>query len=793
MLRLLRRLARSVERRLPTPHRLRLWKWSQHALRLKYDARNKAWLVWLLAIPVVSVLSALATNYAVRDFLKPGVLGDILIGTATLIGGFLTTGFALSVSLQQSVVGLYSPQYLSGYVFGSTQRRSFAIIAILILSCLSLGIYIKTLTPIEPFDWLRGVGLVLAFLAIGTSFGVLGWQLQHGGEALRPASAIQFLRDQAFRHLKVLQENAARLGVAATLGVTEAVGRYVPHGPILSINRQRLANGYRHLGETPGRVLLVQLAPFIDTGIRLSDRADALGAGQAISAWAEVLQRYLRLRRYTSWIKPSDSALGAMEPDNGSALHRAFEQFNDLAIRVLKNRQAENTRLIVHAYDAIITSSFRVRYVNGHSENPIAETAAGYLQNLVRHALAEGDYEVAFAAIPVFERYGIAAIDYGIHHGEYTVCNYLDQIVPYAFKPSFEVLAKPCTSAWRNLMWAYLFSDAHSNGIHRIFESLKKYHSLSAPYYLLSNRGGVPTMPFEAVRAPFEDLQTVVEQFIGHYKNADENRQKSLRRNFRELASNGFSFVRSSAELLTSRNGYADLVPKLIVTVARCLSELREQFSSATGGESASGWVFLLTWTGHKLQSRDHDCSRTAAEFAAYATMIAVERGDDDMRDAGIKTHASIVRNQLATNGVPDYDEPRAIARMALVATYALKTRKWGLLRVVVIKIRELESEFERRCDASNYTPTTVFREFESLGEYVDARASMMFSDPPMAHAGRLIDQGDMDHLAWFIWKQTRRYSRFESELPARNELTKRLIEILVARSQTRSAKTNGE
>jgi hypothetical protein len=784
-------MARSVERRLPTTYRVRLWKGSQHFLRLKYDARNKAWLAWLVSVPVISVLAALGTNYAVAGFLKPGVLGDVLIGTATLIGGFLTTAFALSVSLQQSVVNLYSPQHLSGYAFGSVQRRSFAAIAVLILSCLSFGIYIKTLIPIEPFDWVRVLGLILAFLAIGTSFGVLGWQLQYGGEALRPGSAIIFLRDQAYRHLKVLQENAARLGVAGSLGVTERTGRFVVHGPVLSIKRQRLANAYRHLGESPGRVLLMQLAPFVDTGIRLSDRADALGAGQAISAWADVLRRYLLLRRFTSWIKPSDSVFGAMEPDNSSALHRALEQFNDLAVRVLKNRQAENARLIVHAYDAIIKSAFRIKYVNGLNENPIAETAVGYLQNLVLHSLAEGDYEVAFAAIPVFERYGIAAIEYGISHGEYTVCNYLDKIAPYAFKQSFEVLAKPCTNAWRELLWGYLFSERHSNGTHRVFESLQKYHAMSAPYYLLTNRGGVPGMPFEAVRAPFEDLQTVVEQFIGHYRNAEENRQKTLRGNFRELASTAYSFIRTSAELLTRQSGYADLVPKLMVTMARCLSELREPYSSDSGGESASNWILLLTWTGHKLRSHDQDASRTAAEFAAYATMIAVERGDDDMRDAGIKAHASIVRNQLATGKVPGYDEPRAIARMALVATYALKTRKWGLLRVLVVKIRELESDYKKRCDASAYRPATVAHEFESLGEYVDARAAMMFGDPPLGHAGRLINQNDMDHLEWFIWGQTRRYSRFESELPLRNDMGTRLVTMLANRVKEQSAKTD--
>lgn len=781
MLRLFRRIRRRFESRLPTKLRIRLWQSSQRLLRLKYDATNRSALFWIVAIPLLSIVSALVTNAVVAGFLKPGVLGDVLIGTATLIGGFLTTAFALSVSLQQSVADLYSPQHLTGYAFGRVQRISFAFISTLILLCLSLGIYAKTLIPIEPFDAVRIVGLVLGFLAIGASLGALGWQLQQGGEALRPASAIGFLRDRAFRHLKVIQENAARLGTVSSFLRAEQTGRVQAQGPVLSIKRQRLANAYGQLGETPGRALLMQLAPFIDIGIRLSDRADALGTEQAIAAWSDVFRRYLVMRRYTTWLKPS-SVFGAIEPDNSSALHRAFEQFNDLGVRVLKNRQPESARQIVRVYDQIIAAAFRIKYVNMQRENPVAETASGYLRNFVRVALAEDDFEVAFASVPVFERYGLSAIDYGLSHASYSVCKYLDEIAPYSFKPSFEILAKPCTDAYRSLIWAFLFSDAPSHGVDRVLESLKKYHALSAAHYWSTRGSGAPTMALEAVRAPFEDLVTVVEGFIVHYRRSQGTEQRQYRVAFLQFARDASSLVRSAVETLTMSNGYADLVPKLIVSVAACLSELREQFSTQTAGESASGWVYLLTWTGHKLQSPDGDTLSAAAEYAAYAAMIAVHRADADMRDASIESHASIVRRQLKTTGaLLGYDEPRAIARLALVAAFALKTRQWALLQLLVIKVRELEREYEDfwKARASGLRPTSVAAEFESLGQYVTARASLMFGDPPLAHAAQLIDQNDMDHLAWFVWRRVRKYSRFASEFPERQKLNERIVALL--------------
>lgn len=220
---------------------MRLWLWhqSQTSFKIRHRLREQVSLLPIVAIPLLSLIAAYVTDRAVAGFLTPTVLGDVLIGSATLIGSFLTAAFALSVSLQQSVADLYSPQYLPGYSFGYFQRFSFVVIAILILSCLSFGVYIKTLIPIEPFDLVRMIGLALGFLAIGVSLGVLGWQLQYGGDALNPISAIDFLRKKSMHQLKVLQKTVAKVAHGNDVMFGQRRGKVVVYGPVLTARRRQ--------------------------------------------------------------------------------------------------------------------------------------------------------------------------------------------------------------------------------------------------------------------------------------------------------------------------------------------------------------------------------------------------------------------------------------------------------------------------------------------------------------------------------------------------------------------------
>lgn len=341
-----------------------------------------------LFVPVAAVIAGLIVDFVVAAQLTPTLVGNFLVGTATLIGGFLTVAFALSVSLQQSVANLYSPQDLAEYSYGARERGTFALLVLAVFACLALGLYSLSLQTFAAPS-LRTSCMAVGFGALGIALSLVEGQLRHGSAQLRPTAAIAFLRGTAERQLKRLDREARRLseGLRLQRSVEPAEAR---------------AWAYRQLADTVGKLVVLHLSRLQEMALRLSDRGDSVAAGHALEAWSVVLRTYLDYRKDSSLVIPSDIDPTVPESDSQWILNRALEQLNDLGARFLRNSQVQNARAVVRVYEGFAVTAIGVRFLNRQGENPIVEQLGWYLKSYVEAAAKHGDVEVPFAAIDVF-------------------------------------------------------------------------------------------------------------------------------------------------------------------------------------------------------------------------------------------------------------------------------------------------------------------------------------------------------------------------------------------------------
>lgn len=754
----------------------------RHGQRLLRSLRR----VQSLAIPVAATAVALGVEAVLPPTVAPKAIGDLLVGTATLVGGFLTVAFALTVSLQQSVADLYSPQHLSEYSYGRRQKTTFAAIAATVLGCLALGLYCQSLSSFSARTP-RVAFVVSGFLALGIALALLEAQLRHGSERLRPTAAIAFLQMQARRAIEYFDREARRLARRLRLEKPDVQ------------NPAAVAWAYQQFQDTVNNVVVHHLSRLQEMSIRLADRGDAVAARQALDAWGDVLVAYLNRRQDSSSLRQSTTHVMVVESDSQWIFDRALEQLNDLGARFLKLSQIPNARGVVRVYERTTEAAAKVAYVNGSHENPILEQLGAYLDMYAKSASTHGDIDVPYATVDAFVGIGTKSIEAGLSHAPYGTCKHLDAVIALNARPDRSVVIEAAIMGYVRLIWAMLVTPGAARNFGPAVDSMERAHNTLRVLVALAPQN--PTGPLWASsRLPFDRIRDVVRSLRDAIGNASDDEKRRYRQRFRDFVDKLYAFLRPVVESTTSASAYQDLVPALIFDVVRLLSEEARDDPYDRTREETTKWIWLLSWINHEERPiKRADAVLDAASTAARIVLYALAKdASPDIVLAAVQTQSSLTR-ALNEHQSPSYgyDEPRSIAPLTFAAALALKKKDLFSFHAIVAAIRAGSAAYATKFAGSNGPPTTVLREFlRDRDHFAEMRTPMVsVVEPILGEAKRHLSVEDVDRTIWHIWNVVPKWSPLEEELAERRRLQTRLVAVLadfVERSWAENAVSAG-
>jgi hypothetical protein len=758
--------------------------WLGRSLRWTWRKLGSAYTV---ALPIGGILAGLTLQQVASPGLDVKTAGDLLLRIATVFGGFFTVAFALSVSLRQAVLNLYSPQHLVDYSYGVRQKLTFASIAVCVIGSLALGAYCTARSG-PPSGGLTTLALTVGFGALGLALALLESQLRHGGEQLRPTNAIAFLKRRAEKDLRRLDAEARRLGELLQLErvvTPEAAAAW----------------GYGQLRQSAEQVVVGHLAQLYDTAVRLGEHGDFIAAGYAIEAWGALLERYLKYRNDCSLTSASAVHLLAIESDSQRILDKALAQLNDAGIRFIRGGQTENARAVVFVYERLAQVASEVRFLNGGGENPILDQVSWYLDAYVKAAAKLGDIEVPFASANVFAANGINAIKARLAQPVYATCRQLDTIVALATRET-TFLIQRCVDGYGRLLWALLTDDTSHRSFRPVLEALERAHAAARALALNNTTDESARGSLLVARAPLEELERIVGAVPEWLHAVPPDHRTSRTASLLAFADELYGHVRRAAEMARARDGSVDILPRVIFAMVRALVTAETDVAHRSA-QLAENWVFLLTWVAHKQKpfadaSAVLDAATTAARLALQ---LSAHKAPDELVLAAVKAHGSLAKRIIEQHAPSfGYDEPRSIVPLCFAAALAIKAGDRSLSRTVAIAIRGLEDQYNKKFsgfseDGNPVTPpTSVVRELIRHDRDHFSRADPTVSAvyPLVGEAVRLLSLSDLDRAIWQIWGVVPRWSPIAEEVESRRRLYSDLLTLLSTRARQLASQAVG-
>jgi hypothetical protein len=700
--------------------------------------------------------------------LQPRIIGDLLVGTATLVGGFLAAAFALSVTLQQTVAELYSPQNLAGYSYGTRQRLIYFALALSVLACLGFGLYCLSLDSFNNM-FIRRTAVAIGFGLLGLGLALVEAQLMHGSQRLRPSAATDFIREEAIRTVERLDREARRLSRAILL-----------QQPGLS-TAKAVALAYQSLNTTISQRVVHQLTRLHEMILRLSDGGESVAAGHALESWATVLVKYLEKRRDCSIVMPSSSHFLAVESDSQWIINRALEQLNDIGQRFLKNSQVPNGRAVARVYQQLGDAAARVSFVGDQGDNPILDQLGWYLGMYGRTASSANDLDVPFAVAEALTSLGVKSIEIRLAYAPAGTCKQLESLVSANARFDRLIVIQQCVRGFIQLLWLILVTNDAPTHFNQVFESLERTHETLKVLRAASQATGPMDQAWSASRSVFELLQNMLHSYQGTLGNLSEVEKASARSRFDKFADGLYSFLRRNAESATSQSPYTDLLPLLMLDVVSVyVPFFLDPYGTAV--DEISHWVYLPTWVASKekpfKESRPVlDAIHAAARMALLFLRV---KAPEELVRAAIDAQGSLV-GRMNEHHLPSYgyDEPRAMIPLVLVAAAALKQEDLLTLAAAANAIHAGELGYAEKFAAVKAPSSVILEALKTREKLLHMDVTISFVNPLLAEARRQVPVEDFDRVVFYLWGAIPKESPVRSELLERKRLYSRLVGVL--------------
>lgn len=622
------------------------------------------------------------------------ILSNYLVAIGAMSGGAIAIVFTISIFLLQSAADLYSSQYFEVYIHDLREKLVYVLVTIITIIFFGSGLYVGSLNTITAVvsSTIVWVSLVL----VGTVFALIDWQYKTVRQKINPTKAIEFLEKQGIQFLDQVQLDAKRIAKIITLrdkNITE---------------NEALAKTYNQLLQPYIDNLDRQLENLVEISAKLADRQEIATVNRGLTAFHNVLGKFLEVRKTSSVAIPSATAFLAIESDSQSFIFKNFDRLNKIGEKFIKEGKDENATYILKIYDSLAKKAKQITYLGSVGESPILETLTGCLENFIELGMRHKNLEVVFQGTEKLGNIAVDAAEIGLAPAIKGIQDKVLKIAIYGITEKQTVIVDKCNDVYLQIIRA-VFSSQKIIARNQFDDALKNIATI-ARYVFLARSTGILANDFGssfAMTRAYDNLYSLFVNIVNYYSNLTEDREKDrYRSDITQLFDDLYMSLRTMSENLKHcDNLLVESIGRLMYNVNSLIVYLIENPEFVDEKGNLHKWlnwnIHLPAWFAHHADKFDASSNnfRSLKENVAKTGILAFEKlQDKDLVKAAIDSIGSLTEHALnkGTNGY-GYSEPRTLEKACYLGILALKKGWQDVFGQVVAKIREFEPKYEKK------------------------------------------------------------------------------------------------
>jgi hypothetical protein len=622
------------------------------------------------------------------------ILSNYLVAIGAMSGGIIAIVFTISIFLLQSAADLYSSQYFEVYIHDFREKLVYVFVTIITIIFFGAGLYVGSLEKVENIT--SSVIVWASLILIGVVFALIDWQYKTVRQKINPSKAIEFLEEQGVQFLDQVQADAKRIAKIIILRdkkVTE---------------NEALAKTYNHLLQPYINNLDRQLENLVEISTKLADKQEIATVNRGLTAFHNVLDKFLEVRKTSSVAIPSSTAFLAIESDSQKFIFSNFDRLNKIGEKFIKEGKDENATYILQIYDSLAKKAKVIEYLGHTGESPILETLIGCLENFIELGMRNKNLEVVFQGTEKLGSIAMDVAEIGLHPALKGIQDKVAKIAIYGITEKQTVIVDKCNDVYLRIIGAS-FSSKKIIARYQFDDALQHIATI-AQYIFMARSAGILSSDFGssfAMTRAYDNLYYLIVNIINYYPNLTDEREKDRYRSdisqfFEDLY---MSLRKMSESLKNCDNLLVESIGRLMYNVNHLMVDLMQdpEFSDEKANLNKwLGWnIHLPSWFAHHADKFDAGSNdfRSLTENVAKTGMLASEKlQDKQLVKSAIDSLGSLTEHALNKNTDSyGYDEPRILEKACYLGILALKKGWKDIFEVVKAKIHDFEPKYENK------------------------------------------------------------------------------------------------
>jgi hypothetical protein len=692
------------------------------------------------------------------------ILSNYLIAIGAMSGGAIAIVFTISIFLIQSAADLYSSQYFEVYIHDLKEKLVYVLVTIITITFFGGGLYVGSLAEIPSIVSSVIVWVSLGF--VGTVFALIDWQYKTVRQKINPTKAIEFLEKQGVHFLDQVQTDAKRIANIMTLrdkSVTED---------------EALAKTYNQLLQPYINNLDRQLENLVEISAKLADKQEIATVNRGLTAFHNVLGKFLEVRKTSSVAIPSSTVFLAIESDSQSFIFRNFERLNKIGEKFIKEGKDENATYILKIYDSLAKKAKQITYLGSTGENPILETLIGCLGNFIEIGMRQKNLEVVFQGTEKLGNIAIDVAEIGLSPALKGIQDRIIKIAIYGITEKQTVIVDKCNDVYLKIITT-VFINKKIIARNHFDDALKHIASISQ-YVFLARSTGVLASDFGssfAMTRAYDNLYQIIVNIINHYSDLTDDREKDRYRSdisqfFDDLY---MSLRRMSENLKNCDNLLVESIGRLMYDVNSLIIYLLDNpdFTDEKNelNKRLSWNIHLPSWFASyadKFDAGSNNFRSLTENVAKTGIQAFVTFKNKDLVKSAIDSLWGLTKHALEKNTDSyGYDEPRIFKKACYLGVLALKEGWKDIFAEVVIKIREFELKYGEKhfsnipshIDIDKLSPskdqlTIELMDWSGDFDYNRLNSNLAIRDDARSMMYELIERTDIDWFIYRVWNK---------------------------------------
>lgn len=755
-----------------------------------YRARSRKLLSFLkghfdILLRIVFILFALGIGLLLEIFggtsFTQDILSNYLVAIGAMSGGAIAIVFTISIFLLQSAADLYSSQYFEVYIHDIKEKIVYVLVTIITILFFGAGLYVGSLATITQV--VSSTIVWCSLVLVGTVFALIDWQYKTVRQKINPSKAIEFLEKQGLHFLNRVQSDATRIARIIVLRdkkVTE---------------NEALAKTYNQLLQPYINDLDRQLENLIEISAKLADKQEIATVNRGLTAFHNVLGKFLEVRKTSSIAIPSSTAFLAIESDSQSFVFRNFDRLNKIGEKFIKEGKDENATYILRIYDALAKKAKTIEYLGSTRESPILETLIGCLEAYIELGMRHKNLEVVFQGAEKLGNVAMDVAEIGLQPALKGIQDKLVKIAIYGITEKQTVIVDKCNDVYLRIIGA-VFSSRKIIARHQFDDALKHIATI-AQYVFMARKAGVLSSDFGssfAMTRAYDNLYSLIVNIINYYPTLTDDREKNRYRSdisqfFEDLYT---SLRRMSEEIKNCDNLLVESIGRLMYNVNELMFYLIENPEFSDGKDNLLKWlgwnIHLPTWFANHAEKFDAGSNnfRSLTENVAKTGILAFEKLEDKrLVKSAIDALGSLTEHALNKNTDSyGYDEPRILEKACYLGILALKKGWEDVFAEVVVKILDFEPKYAKKyfsnipahIDQEKLSPRKNQLRIELMKwsndfDYERRNGNLRIRDDAESMMYGLVEASDID---WFIYRV---WHKWDADSPINDEIEKEIEE----------------